>query len=504
MARLWARKLFCGALALMMLSLAACGESKNAEEDKAGTVSDPGTTAASPEIPAETETEEIFDPGVPVNDYGGSTFTFFIRKCGANFWTVKDIWVEELNGEALNDAIYNRNDYINTTYNIAVAQEFMGDNGACSTYVNKMVTAGENMDAVICNGNDTTVIAGKGQCMDLTQVPYLNLEQKWWDQNSIHDLSLCGKIFFAAGELTEADNNAVNVIAFVKDNVTDYHLDDPYELVREGTFTIDKFVEMSNAVLTDKNGDGKYNEDDVIGYLYFSDSGQTMFNALGNMCAVLDGNGDPQITFLTDRSVESWTKLISFIQQDCTLSMSTELDVYKGMGDYDVKVKMIEGKNTLFSWVHMRDIENLREVESDFGILPNPKFDEAQETYCNENDPYGTGFFSLPITCADPERSGIIIEAFSARSMQIVLPAYYDITLEGKYMRDNDSLEMLEIIFDSVIYDIGRYYNWGSMYGTISSMWNNKQDTFASSFEKTSKVVNKSMEKTLKAYGTEG
>ena len=109
--------------------------------------------------------------------------------------------------------------------------------------------------------------------------------------------------------------------------------------------------------------------------------------------------------------------------------------------------------------------------------LPNPKFDEAQETYCNENDPYGTGFFSLPITCADPERSGIIIEAFSARSMQVVLPAYYD---------------------------IGRYYNWGSMYGTISSMWNNKQDTFASSFEKTSKVVNKSMEKTLKAYGTEG
>lgn len=504
MAKLSLKRLQCAALALLMLSAAACSNSGNGQQDPAVSSAGAETTAADPEAPVEEETEEVFDPGVPVNDYGGSDFTFYIRKCGANFWTVKDIWTEELNGEALNDAIYNRNDYINTTYNVSIAQEFMGDNGACATYVNKMVTAGENMDAVICNGNDTTVIAGKGQCMDLTEVPYLNLEQKWWDQNSIHDLSLCGKIFFAAGELTEADNNAVNVIAFVKDNVTDYHLDDPYELVREGTFTMDKFIEMSNAVLTDKNGDGKYNEDDVIGYLYFSDSGQTMFNALGNMCAVLDENGDPQITFLTDHSVESWTKLISFIQQDCTLSMSTELDVYKGMGDYDVKVKMIEGKNTLFSWVHMRDIENLREVESDFGVLPNPKFDENQEKYCNENDPYGTGFFSLPLTCADPERTGIIIEAFSARSMQVVLPAYYDITLQGKYMRDNDSLEMLEIIFDSVIYDIGRYYNWGSMYGTISSMWNNKQDTFASSFEKTSKVVTKSMEKTLKAYGTGG
>ncbi len=501
MAKIHWKRLACMALALMMLCLAACSESGGNAKDEQGTSAGAETPAA--DISAvEEETEESFDPGVPVNDYDGYTFTFYIRKCGSNFWTVKDIWVEELNGDALNDAIFNRNDYINNTYNITVAQEFMGDNGACSTYVTKMVTAGENMDAVICNGNDTTSIAGKGQVMDLKDVPYLNLEAKWWDQNSIKDLSLCGKTFFAAGELTEADNNAVNVIAFVKDNITDYHLDDPYELVREGTFTIDKFVEMSNAVLTDKNGDGKYNENDVIGYLYFSDSGQTMFNALGNMCAVLDDNGDPQITFLTDHSAASWTKLISFIQQDCTLSMSTELDVYKGMGDYDVKVKMIEGKNTLFSWVHMRDIENLREVESDFGVLPNPKFDEAQATYCNENDPYGTGFFSVPITCAEPERTGIIIEAFSARSMQTVLPAYYDITLEGKYMRDNDSLEMLEIIFDSVIYDIGRYYNWGSMYGTISSMWNGKQDTFASSFEKTVKIVNKSMEKTLKTYGT--
>ncbi len=497
-------KCFAGAaLAVLLLASAACGESQNAADDPTGM---PGAeTTATPSVTEiEPETEASFDPGVPVNDYGGYTFTFYLRKSGSGFWNVKDIWVEELNGEALNDAIYNRNDYINTTYNIDIAQIIMGDNGECSAYVNKMVTAGENMDAVICNGNDTTTMAGKGHLMDLKDIPYLNVDQKWWDQNSIHDLSLCGKIFFAAGELTEADNNAVNVIAFVKDNVTDYHLEDPYELVREGRFTIDKFVEMSNAVLTDKNGDGKFNEDDVIGYLYFSDSGQTMFNALGNMCAVLDENGDPQITFLTDRSVESWTKLMSFIQQDCTLSMSTELDVYKGMADYDVKVRMIEGKNTLFSWVHMRDIENLREVESDFGILPNPKFDEAQEQYCNENDPYGTGFFSLPITAEDPERSGVIIEAFSARSMEIVLPAYYDITLQGKYMRDDDSLEMLEIIFDSMIYDIGRFYNWGSMYGTISSMWNNKQDTFASQYEKSLKRINKSMEKTLKSYGVEG
>ena len=455
---------------------AACGENGGDKPVAAQTAAD---GVIDENVTEAEETANIYDPGVPDSDFGGYTFTFYIRECGSNFWTVTDIWVEDLTGDALNDAVYNRNQYLNETFNINVAQEFIGDNGSCSTKVQKMVMAGDAVDAVVCNGNDTTTLAMKGNLTDLTTIPYIDLTKPWWDQHSVTGLNLYDKVFFAAGEATIADNNAVNIIAFVKANVTDYGLDDPYQLVRDGTWTLDKFTYMAETVSRDLNGDGVKDESDIMGYMHFGDAGQTMFNAMGNMDGIIDGSGEPQLTFLTERSVSSWQKLIEFIQKDCTMSMSKELRVYKGMGDYDVKVKMIEGKNTLFSWVHMRDIENLRGVETDFGVLPNPKFDEAQESYCNENDPYGTGLVSVPKTSPDLERAGIIIEAFSAKSMEIVRPAYYDINLQGKYMRDNDSEEMLTVIFDSVIYDIGRFYNWGGMYDQISSLWNSKKDSIA-------------------------
>ena len=475
---------------------AACGD--------AGDKPAPSATASDGQLDAaETTAEETanpYDPGVPESDFGGYTFTFYIRKCGSNFWTVTDIWVEDLTGDALNDAVYNRNQYLSETYNINIAQEYAGDNGSCSTAIQKMVMAGDAVDAVVVNGNDTTTLAMKGNLTDLNTVPYIDFTKPWWDQHSVSGLNLYNKVFFAAGEATIADNNAVNIIAFVKANVTDYGLEDPYQLVRDGTWTLDKFTYMAETVSRDLNGDGVKDESDIMGYMHFGDAGQTMFNAMGNMDGIIDDSGQPQLTFLTERSVSSWQKLIAFIQKDCTMSMSKELRVYKGMGDYDVKVKVIEGKNTLFSWVHMRDIENLRGVESDFGVLPNPKFDEAQASYCNENDPYGTGLVSVPKTCPDLERAGIVIEAFSAKSMEIVRPAYYDINLTGKYMRDNDSEEMLDIIFKSVIYDIGRFYNWGGMYDQISNLWNSKKDTIAASWEKIQSKAEKKMQDTIDLF----
>ena len=84
--------------------------------------------------------------------------------------------------------------------------------------------------------------------------------------------------------------------------------------------------------------------------------------------------------------------------------------------------------------------------------------------------------------------------------MEIVRPAYYDINLTGKYMRDNDSEEMLDIIFKSVIYDIGRFYNWGGMYDQISNLWNSKKDTIAASWEKIQSKAEKKMQDTIDLF----
>jgi len=48
-----------------------------------------------------------------------------------------------------------------------------------------------------------------------------------------------------------------------------------------------------------------------------------------------------------------------------------------------------------------------------------------------------------------------MLEALQSESAKTVRPAYYDIALKTKYTRDDDSVEMLDLIFNTRVVDIG-------------------------------------------------
>lgn len=59
-----------------------------------------------------------------------------------------------------------------------------------------------------------------------------------------------------------------------------------------------------------------------------------------------------------------------------------------------------------------------------------------------------------------------------------VTPAYYDVALSGKFTRDEESAEMLELIFTTKFYDLGQ---WGSdIYGSLCSLIISDKDNIAS------------------------
>ena len=82
----------------------------------------------------------------------------------------------------------------------------------------------------------------------------------------------------------------------------------------------------------------------------------------------------------------------------------------------------------------------------------------------------------MPVTTRDPDRTGFILEAFSAKSAEIVTPAFYDKTLIGKSTRDDESAEMLELIFSSKKYDIGNFFAWGDLTNKVMTAWNKKNE----------------------------
>ena len=81
-----------------------------------------------------------------------------------------------------------------------------------------------------------------------------------------------------------------------------------------------------------------------------------------------------------------------------------------------------------------------------------PMFDEAQEHYYSlANDNYSQ--IAVPATVKDPEAVGAFLELMGEYSYKKVTPAYYEVAMKGKYLRDDESCQMFDIIIDGAWYD---------------------------------------------------
>jgi hypothetical protein len=108
-------------------------------------------------------------------------------------------------------------------------------------------------------------------------------------------------------------------------------------------------------------------------------------------------------------------------------------------------------------------------------------------------------FFRLSALTVDVERSSVIVEALSAESKRYVVPAYYDISLSIKDVRDEESKEMLDILFAGRVYDIGYMYDSG-IYWLMGNLLKEKKTNFASEYEKAEAAYQKYYDKIAEQY----
>ena len=92
-------------------------------------------------------------------------------------------------------------------------------------------------------------------------------------------------------------------------------------------------------------------------------------------------------------------------------------------------------------------------METDFGIIPYPKYDDAQDRYYSRIE--ACELFCVPVTNKNHEFAGVVLEALAAESAKSVIPSYYDVALQGKVTRDEESSEMLDLIFNTRVFDWG-------------------------------------------------
>ncbi|MCL2519342.1 MAG: hypothetical protein FWF15_12345, partial [Oscillospiraceae bacterium] len=166
-----------------------------------------------------------------------------------------------------------------------------------------------------------------------------------------------------------------------------------------------------------------------------------------------DADNIPYYDILTERSVSTFEKALKLINNDYTYSF------VKGWEDKKI-IPMFANGNGLLLMTQIGIIQQLRNMEIDFGLLPVPKLNEQQEKYLLNIDGHAQ-LMAIPITVRETEKVGAILEALSYYSHKYLVPAYYDVNLKTKFSRDNESSEMLDIIMDGRIFDFGYVYdNW--------------------------------------------
>ncbi|MBR5311962.1 MAG: hypothetical protein IKU40_03660 [Clostridia bacterium] len=429
-------------LAAMLVSpiLFSCGESQtNADPAAPGTVSDTAADAVTAEeVPAAEEDARPMHQ-VPDNlDFEGAVFNILYPDWqGYKYY----FFADETNGDPMNDAIFNRTTIVEEYLNTDITQTQVAGIVDVAPAVQQSVTAQDDayqLALTHCIQNVASMVTG-GYLYNYDKLNYVDYTAEWWNREMMDVLRLGKNTYYGVSDYMIPCPYA---IFFNKNLIEDYQFENPYELVYNGQWTLDKFCEMAVNVTTDKNGDGKYTTDDIIGVCVEEGSKYISFmTGAGQYMTKKNDQGRVELDMNTDRMITIVEKLGALA--NTTGAVAEENTVF------------IKDGGLLFELHTIANAVNYRDTEVDIGILPYPKFDENQENYISLD--WG-GLMCIPTTIANPDMVGASLELLAYESANEVIPNYYDVLLEGKLARDTDTIAMIDILFDTITYEVGGNY----------------------------------------------
>ena len=459
------------------------GATDNAANGSAGDTTSPDASA----------TTAFPEPDVPVKDYGGANFNILYPYWGMykNYF-----FAEEQTGDSMNDAIYKRDQKIEEQLNIKFNPIQLGNESANAIKdimpaVKKSVLSGDGAyDLVLihpmCDLGD--LIAGQ-YALNWNKVPDVDLTQPYWNQSLNSTIGVKDILPFAANDYIIPDPCAV---FFNKGILQSYGLDDPYTLVKNGQWTWDKLTAMAKQASKDVNGDGVYDLNDQYGFASIMDGPMIgVMHSCNMYIATKDADDVPQLYTVDDKLNAIINKMYDLIyngsqsycwayNDDAAKQAAVEMDFTKNQALFQIESPSAAA-------------QKYRAMDVDFGILPFPKYDEAQTDYISLNN---AGLMFIPADAKDVEKCGIVAELLGAYSRQYTLSAYFDVLLNSKVARDTESEDMLNIIYNNCVYDFGYNYNgFTNISYIIPRLMAAKSTNVASWYESNAPAAIKTMQK---------
>ncbi len=431
-------------------------QGKNPPTDNPG---DPGDGIIKPDIP---ETYDWGKKDVSFLYWSVAGWESTVRYC-------RDIDSDKVTGEPIPDTVYYRNIDIQEAYNVNITLEIQAHNVITQTIINNNMSGDSTYLVTVPRAVEIGPLVVDGEFHNLYEVNHIDLEKPWWDQDSINQLTTMGTLNMIATALMVNDKDATAALAFNKQAILDYELDDPYEYVHDGAWTYEAAAEFADKANSDLDGDDKMGKDDFWGFLGKNDVMTSLFHGSGGLFVTKDEDDMFILNFGSDEiHIEATQDLMDEIM-DADFFFNHHIENVQD----DEYTQMFTGGFGLFFWMRLDEVTNMRGSDTDFGILPIPKYTEDQEKHYSTVSQHTTGLLTIPLSTVndDLDMVGMILEAMSAHSYYDLQDEYIEVSLKGKYSRDDQSEEMLDIILNSRVFDPGCIYGFGGFADNYQSLY---------------------------------
>lgn len=419
-----------------------------------------------------TEEAEI-TPDIPDGlTFNGATFNVYD---GGHMRSIKDFTVEEGVEDQVNAA---------KSVWLAAAQERFSINIECELVITAggftgggegykklaaLYTAGDtSYDAVMIGGYDIASAAPAGYLDDFSDYPYIDIAKDWWDREAAKYLSVYGKLYYTTGEISLSDNHFTWCMIFNKDMIREKGLESPYDLIADNIWTVDKMSDQIKTIREDLNGDDKMTEADRYGLLTYDDVGYQLLASCGGATVVTGADGALELALFTEANINMLEKYRAILFEDCTFNF------YRVSTSGDYSNAFFCDNKALYFQTQIVSAAGMRDTQTDYGIIPYPKLSENQEDYGHYVSAYHAKMLGIPTIVKNRDLTGAVLEYLAWSGKKLMTPAYYDKTLVGTYIRDDESAEMLDIIFSTHVFDVGLYLNVGEVRDVLKNQINTK------------------------------
>ena len=469
-------------LTLLLLAPAFAGCGEKTPPDIPAPAPDTTTDAPASGETVTTEPETTVLDAVPVLDFGGASFRTIAQPGMMDFYT------EEETGEIVNDAVFARNRAAEERFSIVIEPTREENYNMISSIITAAVQSGsDDFDLVLGQMYKTGQDALRGLFANWNTIPYVQLDNPWYTKN-VQDASVKDLLYMIESDLVLSYAAQTWMLLYNKTKAADYGMtEDLYQTVRDGAWTLDHLIELTEGAYDDLDGDGVRGPNDFFGF--GSTPNGCMLAAFLYACdtrlVTLDADANVTQQLGDERSIDLLNRLAVLF----TTSPGTWMK-----GDAKTRVDMFPRGNYLFQPMYAGDLLGLmREFSDDFGVLPLPKYDAEQKEYYTVVDG-GANILSVLKTAEHRDMIGAVTEVMSAESYRTVIPAYCDSALSMKGVRDRDSSEMMRLILDSRAIDFGYLYDgWNGWVMKLPDMITRPQ-TIASTFKKGSAAIQKTYE----------